>query len=167
MSRPLMIALTAASLLSGCYSNTWEIAITGHVFEDAGGGVLLPMGGERVSMCWNIATHVDVTDRRAEALTGCQTAALSSEGVFDTALYGIGGAFVESMAVDLAIGEQIVPGDLISRYVFEVNCESTYTYADEDSYVVVTEDPCQNDLYEAVSYNFIFPAGSGLEADPG
>ena len=166
MLRSVMVALLATSLLSGCYSNTWEIAITGHVFEDAGDGVLIPMDGERVSMCWDIATHVEVTERRSEALTGCQTAALSSEGVFDTALYGIGGAFVESMAVDLTLGEHTVPGDLISRYVFEINCESTYTYADEDSYVMVTEDPCHNDLYESVSYNFIFPAGSGGQSPP-
>ena len=147
---PLLLAL------SGCYGNTWEIAITGHVFdEDVGGLVAAP--GERVTLCWSIATHVEPTERRAEALIGCETMVTSASGSFDTALYGVGGAYIEDLYVELWRGEERALGSVAARHSFMVTCPSTYTYADDDGAFIYYEDECADDLYEAISYEFIFP----------
>ena len=151
-----ILSLGAMLALSGCYSNTWEIAITGHVFDEVGGG-LLAAPDTPVTLCWSIDTHVEPTERRQEALCGCETLVTNAGGSFETALYGIGGAYIEDLTVELWRGDEQAMGSVVSRHVFDVTCPSTYAYTSDDLAVVYYEDECSDDLFEALSYQFIFP----------
>ena len=152
-------ALWMTVALIGCNSNIWEIAVTGHVFEEAADGTLAAATSDQVELCWDITTQVEVaTAQRAEALTGCEAHATSRDGVINTVLYGMGGRFVEDLYIDLSRGDETVVGSIVSRHVFDVSCESTYTYEDADGYEYISSDPCQQDLYESIGYHFVFRA---------
>ena len=148
--------LGALLMLTGCYSNTWEIAITGHVYDVIDEG-LLAAGTDDVDLCWSIDTHVEPTDRRKEALCGCETLLTTPSGSFETVLYGIGGAYVEDLTVELWRDGEVARGSVISQHTFNVSCPSTYAYTDDSMTVYYTEDECADDLLEAISYQFIFP----------
>ncbi|MFT4975881.1 MAG: hypothetical protein ACI8S6_001774 [Myxococcota bacterium] len=145
-------------LCTGCYGNIWEIAITGHVFDETETGRLQPAVGDQVDLCWDINTHVEVTDRRAPALSGCERLAVSAGGVIDTELYGIGGAYIESMSIYLYRGEEVILGSLVDEHIYSVSCGSSYVYADDDVFVAGYDDPCRDDLYASLDFHFIFPS---------
>ena len=156
MASFLRLALPAV-LLSGCYGNVWEIAINGHVFDETADGALVPAAGEQVELCWDITTHVEPTERRSEALQGCEPLATSAGGSIDTVIYGIGGAYIEDMDVFLYRQDMRIRGSIVSRHVYGVSCPSSYVYAGEEVYLAAYEDDCADDLYETIGYHFIFP----------